>query len=362
MLPLHSPTEDLVEVEFAWTGSLPCPMRPSLSMQDSFPSTCNSLSRRSYRPTLTPGDYLVHAFGQAAVHDTLLDLRQMAGESPSTTPNTENDEDDLSASTTDAEGGIRTRKSKNSRRYKYPKAPPKGTFSSAVAHSQDEASSLSWPLLFHSPPEKHRAIQEETHSEPSPIPKDPTTLSALEYALEKELDSVRDASREGVETSSTKWHSRRHRRRSESRNCEVDENTASREPPMSTVEWRVKAEERLERRKLRRVQFAFEGSGPNLQSSPLPFGIDCRPMTASFGLAPPVQFAVPRVPRKRGRTISDDLLARIRDSGEEKTKKEEKNSQGEKEERISLGRSRSLSAIDCLAKQCASFHIDPAPD
>ena len=127
------------------------------------------------------------------------------------------------------------------------------------------------------------------------------------------------------------------------------------------AEWRIKAEERLELRKLRRVKFALKGTDFNLKSSlptPLPLDIDCRPNTSSFGLLEPDQFEVPRITRKRERTVSAGPGVCTRGSGGINQNAELKNRARNFVDETRLGRPKSLTDINKLAASCATLQID----
>ena len=109
---------------------------------------------------------------------------------------TENNEELQGPTAEDVEREPRSRKTKKLRRYKYPKTPPKGTFSTTVARAQKEETSSSWPLSPALPPDK-RSDLPESPLRPSitKVTKD-ARLFALEQALEKELDRSAETSRE----------------------------------------------------------------------------------------------------------------------------------------------------------------------
>lgn len=365
--PLAS-SESLIEIEFTFSGVPPCPSRPPLSAQSSYSaSSCIShSSRRSYRPTLTPGDFLVHAYGSAAVHDTLLDLRQLSctsssstSSTTSTTPETENDfEDEVEPATDDAQRESRSRKKKKLLRYRYPKPPPKGTFCSAAARLQSEDANPLWPLPLIVEPPKESALKVKTP--PSTMKKE-TGINILELVVEKKLDEVAEKRQEEGRAMRSFERSELRRQCSGSP-YEGNGKTSSREPPMSPDEWRVKTEERLELRKLRRVKFALEGVDLNLKSSlpsPLPLDIDCRPNTSSFGLLETTQSEVPRVRRKRERTVSAGPGVLTRGSGGDDQNADQENGAHVSKEEARLGRPKSLTAIDKLVTCCASLQIDP---
>lgn len=305
---LHLPrasNESLIEIDSRFTGVPPCPSRPPLSTQSSFSvSSCSShSSKRSYRPTLTPGDFLVHAYGSAAVHDTLLDLRQRScpsnsGTSSTTpeTPETENDfEGEVEPAIDDAQREPGPRIKKKVLRYRY---PPKGTFCSAAARRQSEDANplRSLPPILDLP--KEPALKAKKL--PSTMKK-ATGINILELAVEKKLDEIAEK-RQEEERAIRSFERSERRRQYTGSSYEGNGKTNFREPPMSPDEWRSKVKERLELRKLRRVEFALEGADLNLKSflpSPLPLDIDCRPDASSFGLSAPTQFEVLRVRRKR---------------------------------------------------------------
>lgn len=338
-LPLHSPTETLLEIEFVWTGPPPCVPRSPLSPLNSCVfSRSSTPSQRSYRPTLTPGDYLVHAFGPAA-RDALearLDLAagkeglvKEIAQDPSTAPERP-----------------RFRRSRKSKSDKYPKTPPKGTFTSAQPSEERKPSRcLSSELV---------AEEEQINTEKTKDGEEHTSTAIVCATLDSESSlseeaSLIDIEEEEVYSEPLSPKERRYRKNG------GEENDMSREPPMSSERWRAKAEERLERRKLRRVKFAFEGTGPNLKSEPLPLDIDCRPMVGSFGLAPPVE--LPRVRREKSPATS---IASTRSSSSERL-----NEQGEQDTEKDVYPTlspKSLNDMEILTEGYGALHIGPIPD
>jgi len=204
---------------------------------------------RKQRATLTPDDFLAHAFGL----DFAISLNRDSGsETGSSTPSDAPGSPRLEANSSSSSSsrgssyGSDSKSQRKSRGGVLPKNPPRGTFSSV-----------------------RRSSKSRNLASPPPSPSDPPSpdISISELRPFTHLLHVQD--------------------------------NPKLEPVMTLEKWRESAERRIERRRLRQISFAVDGWDCSM--NPLPLDIDCRPLGCPMclGLAPVTENNLRRHSRER---------------------------------------------------------------